>query len=174
MEDSLLRNLPAFRALTGWDITSQFTNMGKKTCWKTFSKHHRLLSDVGKGDFNANILNNINEFVIKLYTNQESVYCINELAIISVSKTIDKLPPTKDSLYQHSLRVHYQTKIWLGSLQANTVLPNEVNHGWTILHKTFVLVLQTLALPQDVKMLIWCGCKKDLNSLVVKIYTLQY
>ncbi|CAH1106481.1 unnamed protein product [Psylliodes chrysocephalus] len=112
MDSSMAKCLPTFHALTGCDTTSQFVGMGKKTCWKMFLSHHNLLSNVGINDNLEDDFNKMVKFVMRFYTNNQNIYCINDLRVIlASSKPISKLPPTLDSLKQHCLRVHYQTKI---------------------------------------------------------------
>lgn len=117
LESNLLKNLPGFHALTGCDTTSQLSGLGKKTCWKTYVKFYELLNSFGN-KFDKDIFRNIHDFVLKLYTANEEINSLNYLrGLLAASKTIDKLPPTEDSLYQHCLRAHYQCNIWLNSLR---------------------------------------------------------
>lgn len=162
MNPRLLKNLPAFHALTGCDTTSQFSGIGKKSCWKTYLLYCSLLDGVGSKQFDEDLFKKMNEFVIKLYTSNPDVSSLDDLrGLQAVSKTIDKLPPTTDSLRQHCLRVFYQTKIWLNSLNPNPVLPDFSDYGWKVENGQVVPVLQLQqAFPKEVAILTTCGCKK--------------
>ncbi|KAJ8970935.1 hypothetical protein NQ317_016744 [Molorchus minor] len=163
MNPELLKNLPAFDALTGCDTTSQFAGFGKKTCWKFYQTYHALLSGVGVGDFCEELFSRMQLFVIKLYGGSSDVTCIDYLRGMNASyKSIDKLPPTQDSLRHHCLRVHYQTKIWLNSLNPQPQLPNILESGWCSTEGKIQPVLQTQpTVPKDLAILSSCGCKKD-------------
>lgn len=126
--------------------------MGKKTCWKVFLSHHNLLSNVGINDnLEEDDFNKMVKFVMRYYTNNENIHCINDLRVIlAFSKPIGKLPPTLDSLKQHCLRVHYQTKIWLNSTIPRPSLPDVSECGWKIVNGKLVSILSTESiLPED-------------------------
>lgn len=165
MNPLLLKTLPAFHALTGCDTTSQFSGLGKKFCWKIYLSHYELLEGVAVEDFNDNLFTKMHNFVLRLYTNNTDISSIDDLrSILAISKTIDKLPPTENSLKQHCLRAYYQTKIWLSSLKPQPVLPSILEYGWMIEHDQILPVLQTQpALPEDLSILTTCRCKKGTN-----------
>lgn len=79
------------------------------------------------------------------------------------SKPINKLPPTEDSLYQHCLRVNYQTYIWINSLHPTPSLADPVENGWKRVENALVPVLSTKpAMPSDTSILATCNCRKGL------------
>lgn len=162
MDSSMTKCLPAFHALTGCDTTSQFVGMGKKTCWKVFLSHHNLLSNVGISDtLEEEDFNKMVKFVMRFYTNNENIHCINHLrGILASSKPISKLPPTLNSLRQHCLRVHYQTKIWLNSTIPRPSLPDISDCGWNIVNGKLVPILTIGSiLPEDTSALNTCNCR---------------
>lgn len=134
---------------------------GEKTCWKIYLNFHELLNDLGL-TFDENIFNNIHSFVVKLYTTNRDIISINHLrGILAATKTLDKLPPTEDSLYQHCLRAHYQCNIWLNALQPIQDLPNYLDYGWKLTDSKIVPVFQTLpSFPEIVSFLTTCKCRK--------------
>ncbi|CAG9760339.1 unnamed protein product [Ceutorhynchus assimilis] len=163
MDSSMTKCLPAFHALTGCDTTIQFVGMGKKACWKIFLSHHNLLSNVGMSDnLDEEDFKKMIKFVIRFYTINENIQCINDLRrILASSKPISKLPPTLDSLKQHCLRVHYQTKIWLNSTTPKPSLPDVSDCGWKIVDGKLLPILTTISiLPEDTSALNTCNCKK--------------
>ena len=44
--------------------------------------------------------------------------------------TNETLPPTQDSLIQHTKRAIYQTYIWRNALKAEPGLPSPTGNGW--------------------------------------------
>ena len=50
-------SIPACHALTGCDTTSYIAGHSKKSAWKTFQTHHRLLENLGKGELTAETIN---------------------------------------------------------------------------------------------------------------------
>lgn len=78
-------NLPAFHTLAGCDTTTiEITEFGKNICWKSYD------------------YDNLSEYTINC----------NILRRIMTSATpVSKLPPTKDALKLHCLRVHLQRNL---------------------------------------------------------------
>ncbi|KAK5642536.1 hypothetical protein RI129_008703 [Pyrocoelia pectoralis] len=165
MNNSIAKCLPAFHALTGCDTTSQFSGLGKKTCWRVFLTNYKLLEQFGfERDLSEDVLKDIVKFVIRLYTTCDDIGCINSLrGILASSKSINKLPPTLDSLRQHCLRAHYQTKIWLNSNvpRLERILPDLESSGWKFVDGKVEAILTTSpVLPEDTSVLSTCNCKK--------------
>jgi len=46
----------AFHAITGCDSVSQFSGHSKKTAWRVFQHHHRILSHLGNGHRTEDII----------------------------------------------------------------------------------------------------------------------
>jgi hypothetical protein len=169
LSEALSKNLPAFHALTGCDTTSQFGGLGKKSCWKIYLEYHHYLNSVGVDDFSDDIFGNMHDFVLNLYSKNADITSINTLrGLMAASTSFPKLPPTKDALKQHCLRVHYQTKVWLNAMVPCPQLPPIEEFGWYMDEKGEVLpVLTTLPpLPEKLTVLTSCGCKKDCASKV--------
>lgn len=166
LEEKLAKNLPAFHAITGCDTTSQFSGLGKIKCWKTYLNYSDYLDGIGVQEFSDDMFNNIEKFVIKLFSSNQNISSINTLrALLASSSLIGKLPPTKNSLKFHSLRAYYQTKVWLNSLEPNPQLPEVTECGWKFEETGDIQLLSPIlttlpAFPSDVKVLISCGCKK--------------
>ena len=66
LPEELLSNIIGFHALTGCDTVSSFSGLGKKTCWKVFSKYQNLLNGVGRDGG----LEDEEEFVCRLYKSE--------------------------------------------------------------------------------------------------------
>lgn len=132
--------------------------------------HYNLLGRVGVEQYlDEDVFNDVVKFVIRLYTTNENINCINALrGILASSKSINKLPPTLDSLKQHCRRVHYQTKIWLNSAIPKPSLPDLFNCGWNNDNGKLVPVLTTEAiLPEDTSVLNTCSCKKGILNYLL-------
>jgi hypothetical protein len=105
----------------------------------------------------------MHDFVLNLYSKNADITSINTLrGLMAASTSFPKLPPTKDALKQHCLRVHYQTKVWLNAMVPCPQLAPIEKFGWYMDEKGEVLpVLTTLPpLPEKLTALTSCGCKK--------------
>jgi hypothetical protein len=115
---------------------------------------------VGVNDFSDDIFGNMHDFVLNLYSKNADITSINTLrGLMAASTSFPKLPPTKDALKQHCLRVHY---LMLNAMGPCPQLPPIEEFGWYIDKKGEVLpVLTTLPpLPEKLTVLTSCGCKK--------------
>ena len=117
--------------MTGCDTTSYIAGHSKKSAWKTFQTHHRLLENLGKGELTAETIQNTEQFICKLY-NLTSVRNTNEARLILFNKTRspESLPPTSDALYFHIQRAHYQAAVWRQAHLAYPMIPNPKSMGW--------------------------------------------
>ncbi|ROL03949.1 UDP-N-acetylglucosamine/UDP-glucose/GDP-mannose transporter [Anabarilius grahami] len=119
MSNEILDGLLAFHAITGCDTTSQFTGTGKRTTWKVFQQCPHLLHNFGEDEVpSPAILSSAEQFVCKLYdpkTTSTSIQDVRCALFRKVKANVDTLPPTKDTLYLHLMRAHYQTKVLLKS-----------------------------------------------------------
>ena len=59
--------LLAFHTVTGCDSVSQFGGHGKKTALQVFQKHHKDLTDLGKGYLTENTVVLTEKFICKMY-----------------------------------------------------------------------------------------------------------
>ena len=167
---TFLASLPALHALTGCDSTSFFLGRGKRIAWTTFQEHHELLKDLGKAELTQNILNDAEIFVCKLYLNQEHKR-VNDVrsTMFLKARSPESLPPTGDSLSFHVKRAHYQASVWR---QADVQIPQLAlpeTMGW--IKEGAVLKPQLMSLqpvPDSCTAIIFCGCKKQCQSLRCK------
>ena len=76
------------------------------------------------------------------------------------SVQVQSLPPTSDAAAFHSLRVFYQTQLWMG----NTSL-NPLDYGWQIVNEVLLPVKMTLPpAPEKLLQIVRCGCKTGCDS----------
>ena len=161
----ILHGLLAYHAITGSDSTSQFTGIGKKTSWKVFLQYPKLLHTLGEGDTpNEATLSSVEHFVCRLYDPKSSTKSIHEFRCAMFRKAksnIDNLAPTKDALDLHTKRAHYQTRVWMQSLESCQTLPAPTDCGWHIVDGRLVPQLLTVE-PLQAKCVEFttCGCKE--------------
>ncbi|KAJ8953819.1 hypothetical protein NQ318_006668, partial [Aromia moschata] len=101
----------------------------------------------------------MHRFTLQLYTDNKDINSINYLrGILASSRTVDKLPPTEDSLRQHCLRAHYQTHIWLNALTPKHSFLNYSEYGWKVENSVVFPILQTLpSIPTNLTIVIQNG-----------------
>ena len=129
------RALLFFHALTGCDSTSAFHGRGKKTAWqawqawKAFPQITHAFIDITNQAFNVIEPDGpefqlIEQYVIILYDRTSTITAINEARqelFCKSARSLDNIPPTKDSLILHVSRAAYQAWIWINSLEVNTI-----------------------------------------------------
>lgn len=133
IEPALRLNLPGLHAISGCDTVSQLCGIGKSTAWKTFVKHCHLLDGLGRGTLNETTLENVESFICRLYSSNESDTNVNDVRFkmfLKGSKEPEKLPPTQSSLKLHIKRAHHQCTIWYSSLTAILDICSPIENGW--------------------------------------------
>lgn len=77
----------------------------------------------------------------------------------------ETLPPTKDSLTQHVVRVNYQTLLWKQSLEAFVGIPSPIGNGWEADGESVKAKLMTKdCAPKSLLLVVSCHCLKLLCS----------
>jgi hypothetical protein len=77
----------------------------------------------------------LERFTVILYDKASNVEHVNEARkelFCQKSKTMEKLPQTRDALLQHSKRVAYQAGVWCTSVHSEQHAPNPEGWGWTV------------------------------------------
>ena len=135
LSDEIRSYLLAFRCLTGCDTTSQFSGIGNKRAWKVFTECPHLLSRLVKTHVVTSDLHaSVEQFVDQLHSPSRSLQTIEDvrLKLFHQCKTLDRLPPTEDTLMQHVARVNYKSLVWHCSLECNPHLPLHHTAGWRL------------------------------------------
>ena len=162
--------LPAFHALTGCDSTSAFLRIGKKKAWKVLTKstaHQNSLACVGQSlNIDEDIVEKIEAFVRSLYAiSAKGPKTVDEARYVmfcQTSKSNMALPPTSDSLLQHTKRANYQAYVWKKALVATQRLPSPDGHGWKLEDNSLVPHLMTKPpAPSSILELTNCKCSKS-------------
>ena len=164
-----------FHAFTGCDTVSSFCYIGKKTAWQIADSHPDMpdiwetfmqLSSEPE-QFN-DLPAHIERFVVLLY-DKKSDYMDVDIArrsLVSDGRSIDRIPPTKAALLQHTKRAAFQAgHIWSSSLMK--VLGSEVPCSWGWQQNQSEYEPLWSLLPEVSKVcrtLKRCGCTKGCKS----------
>ena len=132
MKPQVLQLLPAFHALTGSDSTSHIDGHTKKTCWDVFLKHNCLLNGLGADIvLTDHTVKAAEVFFCKVYgaMNADNINEVRSSMFVK-GMSIERLPPTRDSLYFHIQRSHYQALVWRQAHLQHPNLPSLETMGW--------------------------------------------
>ena len=161
MEAHTLEMLPGFHALTGSDTTSYLAGHTKKTCWGVFVQHADLLRGLGVGPvLSDRVLQDAESFFCKIYgaNNTDNIDGVRASMFVK-GMTIEQLPPTRDALYLHIRRSHYQTLVWRQAHLQYPILPQPEIMGWKMEGHYLVPKLTSLPpVPDACQELITCTC----------------
>ena len=161
----LLQCLLPIHALTGCDTVSSFSSKGKVKPWRLIKNNPAIgESLVALGDqliTTSGLVDATEQFVCNLY-DKSSVSNINLLRYRLFSQKQarnEALPPTKDSLCQHTKRANFQAYIWKHALEPMHTGISAIGNGWAEEDGKLVPVLMTTeAAPSSVLAFIQCGC----------------
>ena len=175
------RALPVFHALSGCDTTSAFKGKGKKSAWLAWQAFEEVtatfehLSLHPFEDLNADSSHfaTIERFIVILYDRTSPLSLVNderEELFCKRSRSVERLPPTKDALLQHTRRSVYQAGIWTTSTQTLQVLPSPEDFAWNNSSGTWLPVWITIPeVSKACRELVKCCCKGDcLNCTCAK------
>ena len=167
----ICESLPAFHALTGCDSTSCLCGKGKPRAWRIYRKeigNLESLSRLGESMIiDPRVQETVNHFISLLYSSKPEgdVNSLRYKLFCQKQATNEKLPPTQDSLIQHTKRANYQTFIWRNALKAEPELPSPTGNGWHHENDTLcpTLLLNSPA-PTALLELTRCGCLKGCSK----------
>ena len=165
--------LPAFHALTGCDVTSSFSGIGKRTAWAAWNVFDNAtpalctLAETPTAENVMNVLPTIERLVIVMYDRgspETGVNSARQMLFTHKGREIENIPPTKDSLTQHLLRVGYEAgHVWGQALIKAPVLPSPADFGWVWEASSGQWIIKWMTLPpagQACRAVIKCGCTK--------------
>ena len=131
IRENLMQTVPgvetifSFHAITGCDTVSYFAGYSKKTSWKTFTEHQRLLRNLGNGDLDDSTVRSVETFICRIYSVTDAENCNKARAtLFSRCRSPEALPPTSDAARWHIGRAHFQAMVWK---QAHVTLPTLQN-----------------------------------------------
>ena len=161
MKSQVLQLLPAFHALTGSDSTSYIAGHTKKKCWDVFLQHNCLLKGLGADTvLTDHTVQAAEVFFCKVYgaMNAENIDKVRSSMFVK-GMSIESLPPTRDSLYFHIQRSHYQALVWRQAHLQHPVLPPPETMGWKLEGTSLIPRLSSLPpIPVACEELITCTC----------------
>ena len=176
---SKAKALPAFHALTGCDTTSSFFNKGKKTAWSVWQSLPELtlsLQELSCPDISVDVVRThtgvLEKFVVKLYGVKENeingVDAARKDLILTKGKDSELIPPSSDALYQHFLRVAYQSgHLWGNALNKSRSPASPIDWGWHQESSDSILTPVFTTLPiisKNMPELVSCQCKHECRA----------
>ena len=166
------RALPMFHALSG----SSFRGKGKKSFWQAWKAFEEvtetlayLASDPFKSlDADCEHFRKIERLIVIVYDKASTSLSINqtrkELFCLK-SVTMEKMPPTRNALLQHTRRAVHQASIWATSTEAQQEVPSPAEFAWEKVASGWVPVWLTVPeLSKACQELIKCSCKGNCSS----------
>ena len=122
-------------------MTSSFGGRGKRTAWSAWKDFEDstpalcILADKPSIEDVMNVLPTIERLVIIMYDRSSCESSINyerQVLFTQKGREIENIPPTRDALAQHLLRVGYIAgHIWQQSTTKAPVLPSPADFGWS-------------------------------------------
>ena len=162
--------LPFFHSFTGCDTSSSFSSVGKKKAWDTWNAYPDvtntfLVLSQPAPSISEDNMRILERFVILLYDKSSDLSEVYQArkALFAKGRQLDRIPPTKAALLEHSKRAAYQAgHIWGSSLTPMQTLPSPRDWGWIAGEEKLWIPFWT-ALPEAAKSckeLVKCHCKK--------------
>lgn len=164
-----------FHALTGCGTTSAFKGKGKKTTcmaslagfsncdrhicsscptslWKADSRHFKTIERL------VVLYDHWVVHWVPLMVPEEELFCRK-------NRSVERIPPTKDALLQHTRRAVCQAGIWTSSMQTHQAIPSPQEFSWNKLSNSWEPVWITIpevskACCEQIK----CSCKGDCSK----------
>ena len=169
----MAKGLLFFHEFTGCDVTSFFTNYGKKSPWKTWLAWPEVtdsfvaLSSPCAVTLPEEVLPKLERFVVLMYcrtSDETDVNMVRMTLFSKMSRNIENIPPTRVALEQHIRRASYQAgHIWGQSLEMQPAIPNATDWGWeTCQTAGYIPKWTTLPVAETACLeLISCKCTKS-------------
>ena len=128
--------LPAFHAITGCDTVSRLYGHSKITAFRVFKKNAGLLTWLGRGDLSVDAIKDAETSICNLYSSDDDFTSTDKLRCklyLSGRCMLENLPPTSDVVELYIKRAHYQTGIWLLSLEQILISRHQSQmDGWNL------------------------------------------
>ena len=177
--DAKCGGLPAFRALTGCDVTSPFTGKGKCTACTAWDAYDDATSAMGTlsrmptTESVTNVLPIIKRLTVIMYdrgSSESSVHGERLVLFTQQVKKIENIPPTQDALAQHVLRVGYEAGHVCGQATIKAPqLPSPADFGciWDVANAQWNMKWMTLT-PAG------AACRAAIKFGCTKVFRSQY
>ena len=167
------RALPVFHSFSGCDTISSFNGKGKKSVWQAWQAYDDVTETfVYLAGHPFQLLDADDHHFLKLtvilYDKTSPLSSVNEARMelfCHKNRAMDKLPPTKDALLQHTRRAVYQAGVWTMSTQTHLVVPSPLDFAWTKVSESWVPVWMTIPeVSRSCSELVKCSCKGDCSN----------
>ncbi|MES9879525.1 MAG: hypothetical protein ABW185_01435 [Sedimenticola sp.] len=162
--------LPVVHALTGCDSTSALARRGKIKPLKIAEANrdrYPELAQVGTEiDMNQKTVQCVEAYVASLYSadgiQNDDIDKLRYQLFCRKRSVNEQLPPTKDALQQHTMRVNFQTFIWCNAMIHKPQIGSPVDRGWFKENGILKPKLTTQPpAPQSLLELTVCRCAKS-------------
>ena len=88
---------------------SFFAGHSKKTAWKAFAHHQKLLETLGDRDLDGTTVKSVEKIICRVYNAANAEGCNKaRAALFSRCRYPEALPPTSDAARWHIARAHFQ------------------------------------------------------------------
>ena len=162
---------PALHAFSGVDNTGSFSGEWKMAFWKNFldakddSNEISALARMGTTIIPSDdACAGHEEFLCKVYVSGTNIAQVEKLRWWILTKKqaqSERLPPTRDALYEAILRAHYQAIIWNNDIVPNPDVPSPERYGWNLEgDKCVPIMTKPLPAPKSVIQFVRCHCVK--------------
>ena len=168
MSPNALKALIPFHTLTGCDTTSFLAQHTKWSAWDVLKSdaNSLLIQNLGEDSFDESDFIKIEKFFCILYgmPNENDINKVR-VELFLRNRIPEALPPTKDALYLHIKRAHYQSLVWKKANFPRPTLPEVTELGWKMSDGKLKPILMTKsAIPDDELKLTSCSCTTGCNT----------
>jgi len=163
-------NLPFFHAFTGCDTVSTFSGIGKRTAsnvWMKFREVDEVFNSLSAGftEIDSELFRILQRYIVLLYdrsSDTDEVNICRRLLYTKKNRSIENIPPTSDTLLQHTKRATLQADIWKNSLHSQSINPPATECGWvkSASHDRFEPLWMSQSDVSQCSALISCTCKE--------------
>ena len=164
-----------FHAFTGSDMSSSMMGIGKKTAWKTWMDNPQFTQTMiaitqrpHEMDETSVHMENIEAFTVQMYNKNSDCKSVNAARrhlFTHSLQSLERIPPTKAALYQHTKRaLLVSAHIWHCCLNRKLNLPDPKMHGWEWHSRLEIWVPYWTSLGDAstaCALLLHCGCTKS-------------
>ena len=120
-----VKTILSFHAIAGCDTVSYFAGHSKKTSWKTFTEHQRLLRNLENGDLDYSTVRSVKTFICGISSVTDAENCNKAHAtMFSRCRSPEALPPTSDAVRWHIVWAHFQAMVWKQAHVTHSTLQN--------------------------------------------------
>jgi hypothetical protein len=165
--------LPVFHSFTGCDTVSYFFGRGKRTAWGAWLSYPEVtqaFNFIARNpftmvNFDSDHFQTLERFVVILYDKTSAIEVVNEARMelfCHKARSMEKIPPTRHALIEHTKRATFQAGIWTTCHLHQQQTPPAEEWGWEEDKDTQSLVPVWTTLPMATEAcsdFVKCGCK---------------